>query len=269
MVKAGWKAAVNQPFVVLVLFLYRFLWGVVLYKLVQSVVTPLLLRYPGESLPTQSRVYLAEAQFQVIKTDLVHSYLWLLLGLLLARMLLTPLIQAGVCYSLAHTEMNSGYRFVHGVKQLSRPYLLYYAIQMTLTLLPLLWLVPKVAEAVADAASWSGLLLDTLPLIAGWIVYRYIIMLLFWYVQFGRVWSVPLGRTLFRTLTGVPRIAIIVLLTLLVTGAITAILVGASLWWAGFWSLVLYQLSRLVQSFLQVWTLASHHEWFKSATKPA
>ncbi|MDF2649748.1 MAG: hypothetical protein K0Q73_5553, partial [Paenibacillus sp.] len=50
-IKSGFRAALRQPFATIVLFLYQMGWGILLYKLVQGVLVPLMHRYPGGEQP--------------------------------------------------------------------------------------------------------------------------------------------------------------------------------------------------------------------------
>ncbi|WP_438444870.1 hypothetical protein [Gorillibacterium sp. sgz5001074] len=262
-IKEGFRASVRQPFPVLVLFLYRFVWGVTLYKLSQSVILPLLHRYPdADGFTAQTRLFLAEGQFVLFKTDVSHSYLWLLAGLLGLRMVLTPLLNAGLFYSLAHTQYNAGYRFVRGVAELSRPYLLLYAIQMLLTLVPLWWVLPELKSALLSSGTYQELARSALPYTSLMLGYGFLLHLLFLHIQFGRVHAEPLSRSVTTALRSLPLVlGIGGLLVLLGTLASLAML-GGSIVWAGFWALAVYQAYRLLQTLFSVWGIAAQHRLF-------
>src|SRR6476620_2457584 len=94
--KMGWDMAMRHKYVLVLLFLYRLLWGFFLYRFIDSVVTPILARYPDEHPNSDaSHLFLIEAQFRLLKTNLVDEVLWMLGGLLLLRMIITPLLNAG------------------------------------------------------------------------------------------------------------------------------------------------------------------------------
>jgi len=267
--KEGWKAAARQPFLVLTLFLYRFAWGFGLYKLAQSIILPLMYRHPGslEGVPaSQLQLFLAEGQFILLKTDISHSYLWLLLGLLLVRMVLTPLLNAGLYFSLANTRLNAGYRFVRGIRELGRSYYLLFAAQMALTLAPLYWVLPKAIRSISAARTYEALLWNALPYLGGMLVYGYLLHLLFMFLQFGRAWSAPLNRTLGTLLRHSPAILGMALLLLGGILLVSALVTGASLYWASFWTLVLYQAYRFLETLFGVWTIAAQHQLFKAKT---
>ncbi len=75
----GWKLSTRHFSIVILLFLYQLLWGFFLYRCVNSIVMPLLKRYP-DTMPSDSAVklFLMEAQFRLVKTDLIEPYLWML-----------------------------------------------------------------------------------------------------------------------------------------------------------------------------------------------
>ena len=260
-VKKGWHAAIQQPFLLVTLFVYRLIWGVVLYEMVQSIVVPLLQRFPGKLISVvQTDLYLAEGQFQLVKTDLSDRYLWILLGLAVARMLLTPLIQAGTLYSLRHTELNAGYRFMQGVKKLARPFIGYYVVQMFLTLAPLYVLYPMATGPLLRMASYVGMLEHVLPYLLGWVVYAHVVNLLFLHLQCGKLWDRPIGKSLGIAAHAAWPIAVtslvIVLLSLIFGGA----MLTGSMVWAGFGALVLNQAYRFVEAWFDLWAIAAQHE---------
>lgn len=266
-IREGFRATVRQPFLLLILFLYRFCWGIVLYKLSQSVILPLLHRYPDQAeVDAQARLFLAEGQFVLFKTDISHSYLWLLLGLLVARMILTPVLNAGVYFSLAHTEFNSGYRFFRGIVELIRPYSLYYAIQMILTLAPLWWVLPELRDAVLGAGTITGLVKGAFPYAALMLLYGFLLHLLFLYIQLGRVTSGTLSQSIGTALRSLPLALGIAALILLVSSLAAMAVLGASVYWAGFWALVFYQAYRFVQTLFSVWGIAAQQQLYREKT---
>ncbi len=264
-IKSGFRSTLNQPFSVLVLFLYRFGWGVALYKLAQSYILPILHRYPNvEGLESQSHLFLAEAQFVLMKTDVSHSVLWLLAGLLAARMLLTPLLNAGLLFSLSNPHYNAGYRFVRGIKELWKSYALLYAGQTLLTLLPLWWILPRMKTAFLSARTYPEMASTLLPLLALLLGYSFVVRLLFLYLQLGRAASRSVGRSLGIALQSLPMMLGVAVLLLLAASLCSLAVLGSTIAWAGFWMLVLYQAYRFIQTLFSVWGIASQQEIYMS-----
>ncbi|GIP40313.1 hypothetical protein J31TS4_35930 [Paenibacillus sp. J31TS4] len=267
-VKDGGASAWKQPFAVTALFLYRFAWGFALFALVKSVVEPLMYRFPNESTdPGQFRLFLAESQFRLLKTDIVMPYVWLLLALLAARMLLTPLLNAGLYYSIAHTRLNPGYRFFKGIRELARPFFLYYLLQTALIGIPgYLVLLPALRRVWSAGSSYEGILLNALPWIGGTLAYCFLVKLLIMYLQFGRLSErSPLAALGVFLRAFVP--VLLISLTLLAAGWLASLVVlTASYLWAGFWALVLYQLFRFAETFLDVWAVTSQHSLYVRKT---
>lgn len=261
--KKGWSAAWNQPFLLAVLFLYRFAWAFVLFRIAKSHVVPLLARYPNPGGPPDgSQLYLMEAQFRLGKTDLAADYLWVLLVLAGIRMLLTPLFNAGIFYSLVHTRLNTGYRFFKGMKALGPVFALYYSAQMALTLLPLLWIAPHfrslndLSDLLAEPA--KALLYGLL-----YAAYGYLIRLLFLHLQFGRAEEQPFLRTLLRALASALPVLGTALLLLLLSGVLSTGVFAATLWDAGIWTFLLYQAYTFVRTFLSLWGITAQHQVFR------
>lgn len=265
--KQGMLAAIRQPFLLVTLFLYRFAWGFFLYKICQSVVLPLLYRFPGNDVSeTQVRLFLAEGQFVLMKTDISRSYLWLLLGIVIAKMVLTPILNAGILFSFANTQFNSGYRFFRGIVELSGTYALYYAAQMVLTLAPLWWIWPKVQAVFLKGGPYETIIRGALPYAGLMLGYGFLLHLLFLYLQFGKAWANPILRTLGTASRSLPAILGIAVVITAITVLLSLAVLGAVLLWAGFWALALYQAYRLVQTLLSLWGIASQHQLYKTKT---
>ncbi|PYI52673.1 hypothetical protein [Paenibacillus flagellatus] len=262
--KDGFKTTTSQSFLILVLWLYHFAWGFALLLFVKSVVLPLMHRYPGGHLPPGvSQLFLAEGQFRLMKTDLSHSYLWALLGFAAARMLLTPLLNAGVYYSLHHRHLNSGYRFLQGVRLLSGPFFGYYVAQMALTLAPLYWLYPIAVKAFTHETDYTSLALALLPWAAGYAVYVFALRLLFVYIQLGRTAEGTIGGSLWLFVRKLPVIVGLAVALLALSGAATAAALAASLVWAGVSALLLHQLFHIVNMLFKLWTIASQYHVYE------
>ncbi|NHN31998.1 hypothetical protein [Paenibacillus agricola] len=260
LLKNGLLQAWSQPFAVCLLFIYNLLWGVLLYALIRSIVVPLLHRYPSPELPREAvHLFWLEGQFQLMKTDLMYPYLWWGLALLLVRLLFTPLLSAGLYYSLEHLELNAGYRFMQGIRKLALPFILLYAIQIVLVIVPFYLLGPKLMEAYSTQHSLAAITWYMAPWILGYLAYLFLLNTVFMYMQFGLAggksptWSLGL---LIRNLAPVMLLALI---TLVVTVTITALVMASAMVWAGFAALLVVQAYRLVQVFGKIWMITSQH----------
>lgn len=262
--KRGLGSAARQPFAVTILFLYQFAWGVFLYKCIQSILVPLLHRYPGEDQGAAfQQLFWAEAHFQLVKTDLVIPYVWWLLGLMAIRLLITPLLNAGLYYSLVHTELNAGYRFVRGIKTLTLPFLGYYLLQILLFLIPLYFLINKGAALFHQTISYKSFLIDLLPWVLGYLAFGYLLQLFFMYLQFGHVHHVPIMKRFLILLRSLLPMFITACCIMIISLAVTAAGWAASYMWAGLTALILYQVLTLIRLFTSVWAITAQYELWK------
>ncbi|MEW9699241.1 hypothetical protein [Paenibacillus sp. SI8] len=259
--KIGFLTALKQPFAVIVLFLYQMSWGVLLYKLIQSVLVPLMHRFPGGQQPKQAlQLFLAEGQFQLLKTDLSHSYFWWLALLLSARMLLTPMLNAGVYYSLAHRHQNAGYRFFKGIKELTLPFLLSYFIRIALSSLPLIWLISKVQHIFTHTTSYEDVVLGLLPWLLGLLGYGFLLHLVFMHIQFAIATRIGILATLITFIRHSLPIIGLALLLLLLSGLLAGVTAATTYIWAGLAALLIYQLFPLFNMFLHMWAITSQYQ---------
>lgn len=259
--KSGFREALRQPFATIILFLYQMAWGILLYKLVQGVLVPLMHRFPSSDQPKETlHLFLAESQFQLLKTDLSHSYLWWLAILLLIRMLLTPVLNSGVYYSFTHANQNAGYRFFRGIKELTLPFFFAYVIRMALSLLPLIWLLPKAQKLFSQSTSYEEAVLHLLPWLAGMLVYGFLLHLLFMYIQFAIAANLGILSTVITFMRHSLPIIGLSLILLLSSGLLAGITFTATYIWAGLVALIIYQLFPLFNIFLQMWAISSQYQ---------
>ncbi|MCS7464571.1 hypothetical protein N0M98_31225 [Paenibacillus doosanensis] len=259
-VKNGWHLTWNQPFVVCTLFIYNLLWGLALYEMIRSIIVPLLHRYPGPELERQAvHMFWIEGQFQLMKTDLIDSYVGWGLCLLIARMLLSPLLNAGVYYSLQHTELNAGYRFVQGMREFALPFFLLYVLQIALQLAPLYWLVPKTVDIYGKHATIYAIAQEVLPLLIAYGVYTFLMQTVFMYLQFGRISGKSSLFALTLLLRNLFPILVLAAALLIVILAVSTAVMASAMIWTGFLALLGYQVYRLIHMFCKLWAISTQY----------
>lgn len=271
-IREGWFLVRQHMFIVALLFLYQLVWGYFIYKMVQSAVIPLLLRYPDPDAGELSTIlFKMESQLNLSTHPEVHRYLWILGAMLLLRMLITPLIQAGLLYSLQHfNHTEERVPFVRGIKALWKPMMLLHFIKTLLLLLPAYWLIPKLYSIFLDGFHSLQLLLPGIPYVAGWIVYGWIIHHALLYMQFGATAPEDQGGVkgtflgLLLALRHIfPLIGIAVVLGgihLLIFGAFTS----ASWFLTGLIGLILQQTYPLARCLLDIWKICAHFRLWQS-----
>ncbi|MBW5448682.1 hypothetical protein GE107_21795 [Cohnella sp. CFH 77786] len=260
MLGRGWDMTVRHKYVGILLFLYRFLWGFFLFRLVDSVVTPVLARYPdlhpnADAVP----LFFIEAEFRLLRTDLLDPLLWLLAGLLLFRMVITPLINAGLYFSFHHTEeeKGSGTRVLAGIRHAWKPVVLLYWLENALVLLPAVWVLPLARERFYSLGSPDRWLLDLLPYAAAWLVWGFAVHLLLRCLQFGAASREGIGKGFKQAWDrALPLLAV----SLAMAGiglAASAAVSSVTVIWSGFIAVVLHQAFHFIRSLLSLWTAAS------------
>ncbi|MCZ8514577.1 hypothetical protein O9H85_19545 [Paenibacillus filicis] len=262
-IKQGWSLAYRQPFAVCALFVYNLAWGMVIYKLLQSVILPLLHRYPVQELGKETaQLFWVEGQFQLLKTDLIVPYLWWAACLLGLRMLLHPMLNAGVFYSLHHTELNAGYRFVEGIRKLSLPYFGIYGAQTLLSFAPLYWLLPFAVEQYGKQASYPGLAKALLPALGAYAAFLFLLQLGFLILQIGKLDGRSFLYSLLFFLRHLIPIGLTALAVLAIGLTLTAAVLASAYVWAGFAALAGIQAYRLVQMFCKVWAIGTQYAYW-------
>jgi hypothetical protein len=257
-IKQGWRLTIKHFYIVIMLFLYELIWGFFLYRMVENIVVPLLKRYPDAMHSDNAvRLFLTEAQFQLLKTDLILPYVWLFAGLLAARMLVTPLLNAGLLYSLRHLTDENGTRFLQGIREAWKPVALLYLVETALALAPAAWLLPNGLDALLGSASIQQLAEKTVPWAALWIAWAALLHLLFLAMQFGAVSRSGVMQGLWSGIRHILPLAGVSLLMWLIGAGLSLTVSAASMLWAGLVALILQQGFHLVRTIVKVWTVAS------------
>ncbi len=266
LLKKGWDMAVRHKYVLVLLFLYRLLWGFFLYRFIDSVVTPVLARYPDEHPNSDAaHLFLIEAQFRLLKTDLVNEVLWMLGGLLLMRMVLTPLFNAGVYYSFHHSTEGDGTRVLSGMRRVWKPVTLLYWLENALILLPAVWLLPLAKDRFFSEPSLSVWLQGLLPYAAAWMAWGLVQHLLFQFMQFGAVSREGIIKGLGLALRRALPLLGITFILLGIGLAVSAAAWAVSLLLSGFIAVALHQAFHFVRSLLTLWTAASQYQvWYET-----
>lgn len=256
---------VRHKYVLVLLFLYRLLWGFFLYRFVDSVVTPILARYPDEHPNSDAtHLFLIEAQFRLLKTDLVDEVLWLLGGLLLMRMVLTPLFNAGVYYSFHHAAEEEGTRVLLGMRRVWKPVTMLYWLENGLILLPAVWLLPLAKDRFFSEPSLTSWLQGLLPYAAVWMTLGFMLHLLFQFMQFGAVSKEGIFKGLGLAIRRALPLLGITFILLGIGLAVSATAWAVSLLWSGFLAVALHQAFHFASSLLKLWTSASQYQVWRN-----
>ncbi len=271
-VKTGFHAARGHMGIWLLLFLYQFAWGFFLFRWIHSAVYPLLKRYPGDALASSDvMLFWAEAEFWLTRTEEVMPYIWTLGAVLLARMVLTPLLDAGLYHAVHQRGIigkRSGRRlFLSGIRSFGRAFTLVYWIKIIAAILPLLYLVPWLHQLLLSAQQWSDYLGSGLPAAVAYLLYLAFLQLLSMYVQF----SIAAKQAALSALTSLAKSLLravgIGLTILAITGAAALLSASISLVWAGLAAVILHQLYTVIRPFFSIWHVtAQHHLWKEKAT---
>ncbi|SFS98312.1 hypothetical protein [Paenibacillus sp. 453mf] len=266
----GFKLVKRHFLIVIFLFLYQLLWGALLYKMVSSAVIPLLMRYPNPPPHELSQIlFWLEGQISLSTSSTVHDYVWLLVLMFILRMLITPLIRAGLFHSLHEDESTRGFSFFRGTLKHWKKTSLLYLIEIVLLLLPAYWIIPKVLPLLLNAVYNQNILLQAAPYVILWIIYAYIIKQLLLYVQFGLTGN----RSGFSAVWVCIRHALPVTGVALTLSALAFILFSAftavSLIWTGLLALILQQSYHLIRSLINVWKISSQFSIWQSKSDDA
>lgn len=262
----------EQIYIVIILFVYRLLWGYFFYRFVKEGLIALMLRYPAEAAGGSALgrvLYYIEGRMNLAADPDVRRWLLILLALCAFRLLVSPLIRAGLLHEL-HQESKGerGLFFFPGMRRYGLPVLIFSAAELLLLLLPFYWTGPRLYEKLLsgffDYTAWLRLL----PFAAGWLLYAFFVKLSVLHMQFGYT----SGQGMFVSLLRLWLHLIPAAGTALMLGAgnaATGLLCALASWLLpGFPALLLRQLAPLPSLYFGMWNIAAqYHLWQKIASK--
>ncbi|PZD96452.1 hypothetical protein DNH61_08070 [Paenibacillus sambharensis] len=264
-IKDGWQVTAKHFPIISILFLYQLLWGFFLYRFIGAIIVPLLKRYPDVmGTDSAAQLFLVEAQFQLLKTDIIYPYLWALAGLFGIRMVITPLINAGLFHSLQHISDKGGTTFFIGIRRSWKPVAIIYYAEQLLAFGPLLWLIPLCKRTAAESLSLADMTAALVPYLLCWILWCAAIRLLSLSLQFGAAAGQSFANSLMqasRTFLPLAGVSLAMWGIGILIGAASS---AASLFWAGLLAVMLHQAHHFIRTWLKVWTLAAQHKAWKS-----
>lgn len=263
-IRNGWSSVKRQFPSVIILFLYQLLWGVFLYRLVNTAVVQMLHRFPNPPPHDLSRIlFMIEGQTRFWQIPEVHLYIWILVGMILLRLLLTPLIHAGILYGLLPAEERSaGLPLFRGIQKFWKPVALFYFLELILILIPTLWLLPKAYASLSpllQGGSYISAFLIAMGYIVGWLGYSWFVRQTVLFVQFGYLFKSNAWPSLMVCWKHLlPGLGISVILA--VSCSIIFILFGTISWMmTGLLALILQQAYPFFRSVFKIWKINSQY----------
>lgn len=255
----------RESFSIGVLFLFHFVWSMLFYRFIQSNVVEVMGRFPPREFDGERvNLFLNESLLLLQKTDIAKSFIWILIAYIATRLLLTPLLHAGIYNSLFDTLGPRGTVFIRGTRRLGGSFAWLYLLRLALTAIPLYWAVPSAARTFAASDSYLSLALGLAPWIVGFAVYGALLKLFFMYVLFALTSEQRLLGSLFFSIRHLLPICGLALSVYAVTASLSLLVYSASLFWAGFFAVVVYLVYPLLQIWLKLWGIAVQYRFWTS-----
>jgi hypothetical protein len=261
---AGLRKLGKLKTVIFALLLWQLLWSTVLVVIAKPVVDSILYRWPNEDLSGMtSYLYSFEFQFLLMNGGLTQAVMGTLLSLLAIRYLFSPLIEAGLYYSLYRAGGGSISPFLSGIRRYAKAFYAMHAIQWLFIFIPLLFLWGDWSESWHNGYRIDSFLIEHQSSILSFIVYFLFIKLWLTWAQLTLISEseLPLWKAYTVSLWYLVRrfylwfmIGIIyLLLSTLLMGALE----GIALLVTGTALLLIQQLSLFSRTICKVWLIGS------------
>lgn len=269
-ISRGLRSMKEQSYILILLFIYRLLWGYFMYGFVRDAIVPILLRYPNEQAGGSgiSRLlYYIEGQLSLSTDPHIQRWLWMLAAITVLRLVLSSFIRAGLIYEL-HQESKGerGLFFFPGMKHYGLPVILFSLAEWLLALLPWYWIAPKVYKLLLTSLLDYTVLLHLSPYLIGWLVYIFILRLCVLYMQFGYTAGIGMFSSLLLCLRHFASAAAIAFALGICSFFILLLCSLTGFFWPGMIALLMRQISPLPSTFIKMWEVAAQYHLWRSRT---
>lgn len=262
------------PLLMSLFFLYQLLWGVILYRVVKSVMIPILFRLPDkQTAPELFHFFLIESQIKLLKTDVAIPALMIASTLIVLRLVITPMLNAGLYYTIQNGESDKPQLtlFAEGIRKHSLAYFFIHAAQWTMMLLPIVLFVPvaskeELLQLVASIVQSSN---ETIlvAILTSVLLYFALIRLIVMYVCFGRLEQRSVFKSLARWGRHALPTALITIGMLIVYALAFSTLSAMTLKMAGFTALLVYFGGYAIRLLFKCWEVSTLGHYYTSETK--
>lgn len=264
--KEGFHLARRQTFSVVSLFLFHLIWGVSFFRFIGQHIRSVLERFPPTEFSGERvNLFINESLLLLERTDLAKPVLWWLLVYIVVRVLLTPMLHAGIYNSLYDSHTPRGTTFIHGLRHFGGSFTWLYLLRLLLTAIPLYPAIPSIMSHWQTAHSYGELAATTLPWLIGIAIYGAVLKMLFLYIQLALITDDRLLDSVLFALRKLLPICGLALIVFATAAACTLLVYTASFVWTGFLAIVLYLGYPLVQIWFRVWSIAAQYRFWVSA----
>lgn len=262
-IREGFRRASREPFAIGALFLFHFFWGVLLYRVIERRVSEVMSRYPAPELGEErTNLFLYDLYLMLHDKAVALPLIGLLLVFAAVRLILVPVLDAGMFNSLHDERTPRGTAFIQGVRRLSVSFVWLYLLRIILLAVPLYWALPAMFRGWLSAGSPWQLAAGLAPWLLGLAVLGALLRLLFTYVLFALTGDERLFPALGFACRRLVSVSVIALLIFAISLTVSLLLFSASLYWAGFLSVVLYLTYPLLRIWFRVWGIAAQHRYW-------
>ena len=254
---------IKHFYIVTFLLLYQMLCGYFLYKVVHSIIVPTLFRLPHSNETHISRLlFWVENYIGFLQDKQTQGYVWILCGLILLKMLVSPFIQAGVLHCLHCTEQKPGpVLFLRGMRNKWICLCLVQLFRLALLILPVYWMIPRLyllLTYMQNQFFYIALYVLT------WLIYSCVVHYILLYAQFGIVYKYSIFSSVYICFKFAIRVTALIFILGSVHFLLFCSFYGVSLVWGGVFGLITHQCYHLIRLVMQVWKVCSHFTLYQT-----
>lgn len=256
----GLKLVMHNKRTLFIVSLYQLGWTLLLFFLVQRIVSPLMRALPDNSVnPNAAHYFWTEIKFVAAKTDTFLPYLYIFIGILLLRMIIAPFVQSGIFGTLASSNQHAAHnQFINQIKSYWKTFTLLYWVKMVAIIVPTAIVLTPVIKALFN--SYFTFDIKSMPwfsislLIIWTIVIKSLTYSLFIGITNQMSWQQSLINLVKKAFMLVTSLVVIIMISSILQGVLQL----TSLFVAGFISSILFFIIPIIQTFMKAWTISTH-----------
>ncbi len=260
-VQKGWPVTYEQRFILCLLFIYHIGWNVMVYALVNRSISLFMYRFPSaDQSDTAVQLFLADLILQLSQPAFLSQHAIYFLLLIGIRVLLAPVLHAGIYNSIASSKAQPGYRFASGVRRFSCSFAKIQLIALLVMLCPIFVIIPLVTEHIPRINIDDFPFLKLFLWVSGLLLYTCMVKISVMYIQFARVSETTVRQGLCLSLRMARSIGSIAITLFIIKFICVGIYFSIAYLNTGLFAHVIYLICLCVHIYFSVWTIASHYQ---------
>ncbi|MDP5274676.1 hypothetical protein [Chengkuizengella axinellae] len=265
-IKEGWDTTNQLMGYILLFSMYQLIWGIFLYRWIQSIVHSISQRIPISEIKDAQQLFMIESGYLISNVDFIINHLTPLIILLSLRWVLSPLLNAGLFYTIHYKHQESSRSlFFQGIVKQGASFLFISFVHLVLLAVPLYWFISFIKNKLATLTSLESIFFNFVPLVLVFVVYAWFIHIVVIYMQWRKTTHNALLPPIFFIFKHFLFLIGFSLIMLLLLGLSKILFSSVSIFWAGLFAIIMHQVQYYFSTYFKILEVnIQYHFWTKN-----